>query len=292
MKLWAISDLHVGHRQNAAALERLPAHPDDWLVVAGDVGETLEHLRFAWQTLGPRFARLLWVPGNHELWTTPNGARAGEPRGEERSRALVELCREHGVLTPEDPWPLWPGDGGPHVVALLFTLYDYSFRPAGVSEAGAIGWAGESGVLCADELRLDHAPYASKSAWCHARCDLTERRLAEAAAAGHPLVLVDHFPLRRDLVLLPRIPRFSIWCGTRRTEDWPRRFGARVVVSGHLHVRSSTLKEGVWYEEVSVGYPAQWHERRGMGAYLRQVLPRPEAGSAPPIPTGADWIAP
>ena len=31
MKLFAISDLHVGYKENRAALERLPDRPDDWL---------------------------------------------------------------------------------------------------------------------------------------------------------------------------------------------------------------------------------------------------------------------
>ena len=40
MRLWAISDLHVGHEANRRALLELPPHPGDWLAVVGDVGET------------------------------------------------------------------------------------------------------------------------------------------------------------------------------------------------------------------------------------------------------------
>jgi len=47
-------------------------------------------------------------------------------------------------------------------------------------------------------------------------------------------VLINHFPLREDLVRLRRIPRFSIWCGTKATQEWHTRFRAQVVVSGHL----------------------------------------------------------
>ena len=37
--LWAISDLHTGHNGNKPVTESLyPASPDDWLIVAGDVG--------------------------------------------------------------------------------------------------------------------------------------------------------------------------------------------------------------------------------------------------------------
>ena len=36
MKLYALSDLHVGFEPNRAALESLAAHPEDWLILGGD----------------------------------------------------------------------------------------------------------------------------------------------------------------------------------------------------------------------------------------------------------------
>ena len=72
MRLLATSDLHVGHRINREALAVLPAFPDDWLIVAGDVGERADHLRFALDILTARFARVIWTPGNHDLWSPPD----------------------------------------------------------------------------------------------------------------------------------------------------------------------------------------------------------------------------
>ena len=46
MKLWATSDLHVGYEENRRAVEALPAYPGDWLIIAGDTGETPAHLDF------------------------------------------------------------------------------------------------------------------------------------------------------------------------------------------------------------------------------------------------------
>ncbi len=40
MKLYAISDLHLANAPNREALQELPAHPEDGLILAGDVGET------------------------------------------------------------------------------------------------------------------------------------------------------------------------------------------------------------------------------------------------------------
>ena len=39
MKLFGISDLHLTHRINSNALRAMPKHPDDWLLLAGDIGE-------------------------------------------------------------------------------------------------------------------------------------------------------------------------------------------------------------------------------------------------------------
>src|SRR5262245_50989657 len=127
MKLYALADLHLRYEETRRALQALPAFPEDWLILAGDVGESEEHLRSAFAGLGRRFARLLWVPGNHELWTPPG--RPDALRGQAKYERLVAVCREHGVLTPEDPWVEWPGPGPRCVLALLFLLYDYTFRP-------------------------------------------------------------------------------------------------------------------------------------------------------------------
>ena len=277
MKLWAISDLHLANQSNRQGLEALEPHPEDWLILAGDIGETEAQLRFALSVLTPRFRQLIWVPGNHDLWTVkddPEGLR-----GEAKYRRLVEICRSFGALTPESAFPRWPGTGGEgahYVIAPLFLLYDYSFRPEDVSEEEAVEWATESGVLCSDEVLLHPDPYPTRQAWCRARLRLSERRLAAAASSGCRLVLVNHFPLREELVNLRRIPRFSIWCGTRETDDWHRRFPVEVVVYGHLHIKATHFRDGVRFEEVSLGYPRDWSAERGVAFYLRQILPPPE----------------
>jgi predicted phosphodiesterase len=274
MKLYALADLHLRYEVTRRALRDLKPHPYDWLILAGDVGETEEHLRFALGILASRFARLLWVPGNHDLWTIPT--KPGDPRGQAKYERLVAICREFGVLTPEDPYVLWPGEGERCVLAPTFVLYDYTFRPDDVPVEKAVEWAAEENLLCSDEVLLHADPFPTKPAWCHERVRLTEPRLAEAAQQA-PLVIINHFPLRQDLAVLPRIPRFSIWCGTRLTEDWHTRFRAQAVVYGHLHIRATHHRDGVRFEETSLGYPQNWDPERGVAPYLRQILPDPHA---------------
>jgi len=267
MKLYAISDLHLDHKINYEALLALPSYQEDWLILAGDICSSANHLRLALTHLTQRFAKVLWVPGNHELW----GGGIKE-RGVAKYQQMVSVCHEFGVLTPEDPYPLWQGEGGNHYLVPLFLLYDYSFRPDNISQEDAVLWAKQTGIVCSDEYYLEPTPYSSKQAWCSARCEYSEQRLHELPK-GIPTILINHYPLRQDLVRLVRIPRFSIWCGTRRTENWHLRFNASVVVSGHLHIRATDYKDDVRFEEVSLGYPRNWNQDKGIQSYLRQILP-------------------
>lgn len=265
-RLWGLSDLHVGYRENRETLEGLPPRADDWLIAAGDLGETEEHLRWALDVLVRRFARVVWVPGNHELWTM-----ASSPlRGEEKYLRMVSVCREYGVLTPEDPYVRFPGTD--LWMVPLFLLFDYSFGPVGMTPEETVRWAAEDGILSTDEHRLHPDPYPSRAAWCHARVADAVRRLA-ALPAGDRTILVNHWPLRRDLVRLFRIPRFAPWCGTTLTEDWHLRFRAALVVSGHLHMRATDWRDDVRFEEVSLGYPRHWRPETGAAGYLRPLWP-------------------
>ncbi len=272
MEVFAISDLHVGFEANRRALQSLRSRPDAALILAGDIGETSDQLATTLDSLLPRFRKLMWCPGNHELWQTG----ASEPRGQAKYEQLVEVCRTRGVVTPEDDYPVWNVSGERFLVAPLFLLYDYTFRPDHVPVEHAVAWAAQSGVRCADEELLHATPYPTREAWCEARCRLTEIRLERAQrATGLRTILVNHYPLKRCLAQLPAIPRFQIWCGTRRTEDWHTRFRAAVAVSGHLHIRSTRVIDGCRFEEVSLGYPArQWREARGLDHYLRPILPQ------------------
>ena len=286
MRLFAISDLHLSRKENREALEQFDADTarrfdDDWLIVAGDVGERVEHLQFALGILTRRFAQVIFTPGNHDLWC-PAGA-TDRTRGQARYDEIVAICRSFGALTPEDPYVRWPADhAAPTYIVPMFLLFDYSFRPPDIARADAVAWARASGVGASDESLLHPDPWPSRDAWCHARCDLTEARLA-ALPPDARTILINHWPLRYDLARPPRIPRFSIWSGTSRTEDWGQRFRARAVISGHLHLRCTLARHGVRYEEVSLGYPRDWRRERGLAYYLREILPVPDDRFMPPF---------
>jgi predicted phosphodiesterase len=261
-RLLAISDLHIGYQENRAYADALsPGDPGDWLIVAGDVGEVLADVGFVLASLANRFAKVIWTPGNHELWALPSDPVA--LRGTARYEALVKVCRRFGVVTPEDEFPVWAGPAGPVTVAPLFTLYDYSFRAgravSGDARSAALAAARRAGIKPVDEGRLHADPYPSVAEWCRDRVAATTRRLA---AVDGPVVLVSHWPLVRDPLAALRHQEFAPWCGTTLTADWHTRYQAAAAVYGHLHIPRTTRNDGVRFEEVSVGYPREW-QRRG-----------------------------
>ncbi len=276
--LVAIGDLHVEATENRRFVEQLrPEHEGDWLIACGDVGEIMADIEWALATLARRFAKVIWVPGNHELWTCPGDDV--QLRGDARYRHLVRYCQGLGIATPEDPYPVFSGRDGQVAVAPLFTLYDYSFGVnVAPSKRESLARAHRAGVVCSDELVLHPDPYASREQWCQARIELTEERLTALAASGLPSVLVSHFPLLAELTRPLRHPEFAQWCGTAATAGWHTRFKPKVVVYGHLHIPRSTVHDDVRFEEVSLGYPLQ---RKRWGD--RGVLPRPIA------PAGGGW---
>lgn len=279
--LWAISDLHVAHRGNEHIVDAIrPTDLGDWLIVAGDVAERTDDIIDTLRRLRARFHTVIWVPGNHELYTT-----AKDPLqifGVARYDYLVQACRDLGVVTPEDIYPLFdPGDGSAPVrVVPMFLLYDYTFRPEGTtSTLTALALARERNVVATDEFLLSPEPFPTRDAWGRARIEATRARL-EAIDPTEKTVLINHWPLRREPTDALFYPEFALWCGSVLTADWHTRFNAACCVYGHLHIPRTTWYDDVRFEEVSVGYPREWKRRGLPEPLLRTIIPddglRPE----------------
>ena len=101
MQLLAISDLHLSQSSNKDAILKMNDHGDDWLIIGGDISEKPELHEFLFRELNKRFGKIIWVPGNHDLWTADARDRQVE-RGVDKYNLLVELARSFGVTTPEE----------------------------------------------------------------------------------------------------------------------------------------------------------------------------------------------
>ena len=275
MQLLAISDLHLSQASNKDAILKMSDHGDDWLIIGGDISEKPELHEFLFKELNKRFGKIIWVPGNHDLWTEDARDQQIE-RGVDKYNLLVELSRAFGVITPEDPLVEWPEKSqdreGSLIIAPLFLLYDYSFRPKSVSRENIKDWVRQVHAECSDEFLLHPTPYESREQWCKARCDFSIDKLSDIPSTS-TTVLINHWPLRLDLINLPRVTRFTPWCVTKITHDWHNKFRASFDISGHLHTRRTDFIDECRFEEVSLGYKRQWNPDLGIDYYLRQIMP-------------------
>ena len=227
--------------------------------MAGDVAERTELVLRILSQLSQRFEKVIWAPGNHELFS-----RATDRfRGREKYDELVAGCRELGVLTPEDPYATF----GTVTIAPLFTLYDYSFRNPGSSVEAAVAQARDKGIVMTDEFAI--APFVDIRAWCWDRLAYSIKRLSRVSG---PTILINHWPLVQEPTLNLRFPEVGLWCGTRHTRNWPQRFSAQAVVYGHLHMPAHMMVDGVEHIEVSLGYPREWQRHSSTQAWPFPLL--------------------
>lgn len=260
--LWAVSDLHAAVKANGDLIDGIrPEDPADWLIVAGDVAERTDLVLRVLERLRRRFARVIWVPGNHELFSRS----ADRCKGRDKYAELVAGCRSIDVLTPEDPYPVFDGV----TVVPLFTLYDYSFRGPGMTVEQAVEAAREKQIMMTDEFAI--APFVDIRAWCWDRLAYSIKRLSRIDG---PTILINHWPLVQEPTLRMRFGELGLWCGTRHTRTWAERYNAQAVIYGHLHMPGVMEIRGVPHIEVSLGYPREWqrhhHQRQWPYPVLRQ----------------------
>lgn len=258
--LWAVSDLHVNFPDNRATVDALrPRSPGDWLIVAGDVADSVPDVVRTMRALRGRFDTVIWVPGNHELYSR----RGDRLKGKAKYRELVGHMRALGVSTPEDPFPIFGGV----TVCPLFTLYDYSFRPLGLSASQAVARAT---VRLDDELTI--APYVDVIEWCRERVEYTAARLTGTSG---PTILVNHWPLIEEPTRRLMQRDLALWCGTRETRMWPVKYQALAVIHGHLHIPLITSQDGIPHIEVSLGYPFERQRAAGRPTLAGRQWPYP-----------------
>lgn len=134
--IYAISDLHTDRTENAAWLRSGLPWPEDagaaCAVVAGDVSHDLCVLDETLRTLMSRFARVFFVPGNHELWcSTDVQPYIGDSLT--KCEAVHELCSRLGVETE-------PAMVGCVLVVPLLSWYDRSLAlpPSATGDAAPL----------------------------------------------------------------------------------------------------------------------------------------------------------
>jgi predicted phosphodiesterase len=237
MRVFAVSDIHIDYDVNARWIENISSteYQDDVLILAGDVTDTLRLLEWCLSTLAKRFKKVLFVPGNHDLWVIR------ESRDKDSLQKFDEVC---AVVETSGASMKEFRDRGVCIIPLL-TWYDYSFGQQ------------------SEDLRSIWMDYRA----CRWPGGLTERDVAAHFAAhndkhvsrtGQTVITYSHFLPRIDLMpdFISRKGRLLYpILGSASLDLQLRRLNSNIHVYGHSHVNRQVAIDGVCYINNAFGYP-------------------------------------
>jgi predicted phosphodiesterase len=237
MRIFAVSDIHVDYDANAKWVGALSTsdYRNDVLILAGDVTDQRTLLEWALGALTRRFKKVLFVPGNHDLWVIRDDhAKNSMQKFDEvcdvveQSGASMQPFRERGIS-----------------IIPLLTWYDYSFgQPT-------------------DELKAMWMDYRA----CRWPAGYTDQEVTahfsafndqQASVPGDKVITYSHFLPRIDLM-----PRFipsaaqALYpvLGSKQLDVQLRRLKSDIHVYGHSHVNRQVKIDGVSYINNAFGYP-------------------------------------
>jgi predicted phosphodiesterase len=236
VRVHAVSDIHVDYPQNLKWVLGIDRHEyqADVLLLAGDVSEDLMLLERVLRGCAERFAKVVFVPGNHDLWVR----RCSYDCSLAKFKAIQRLCSEVGIAT--EPFEY----AGVEFIPLL-SWYDFSF--AALDRSLRLGWRDFSACSWPASLsdsqavtRHFHQLNAGVFEWAKAR---SEQGLAQRSGEKIcPRISCSHF--------LPSIDVMPSWVPESKRTVYPvlgsAELGAQVRllapdihVYGHSHVNQT-----------------------------------------------------
>ncbi|MBI3229968.1 MAG: metallophosphoesterase [Burkholderiales bacterium] len=240
-RIFAISDLHLDYAVNQQWLEGLSLvdFQDDVLILAGDISDAPKLQDLCFREVARRFHRVLFVPGNHDIWIKRYPCEGGSLA----KFALVQaLAQQHGVLTT--PWH----EGCLSIVPLL-SWYDFSFGEP--SERLREAW-------------MDFFACEWPAGW--GETEISQHflgRNAELLALKNETVIsFSHFMPRLDILpqemtrtrhlVLPVL-------GSTALDRQIQQLQSAIHVYGHSHLNRHIERDGRTYINNAFAYPAESH---------------------------------
>jgi predicted phosphodiesterase len=250
MRVFALSDIHVDYGVNARWVSNLSTadYTEDLLILAGDVTDILGSLEWCLGTLAARFHKVLFVPGNHDLWVIRDTAPGTSM---EKLEKVASVAAAVGVSTT-------PVHSRGVSIYPLLGWYDHSFGKP--SRRLRDVWMDYR--ACRWPQGFDDERVASHLS------SLTEAYIPDGATPdrtdGQKVITFSHFVPRRDIV--PPSKRLGKLLhpilGSEQLERQLRRCGSSLHVFGHHHVNRSVQIDGVTYINNAYGYPHEETQKR------------------------------
>eukprot|EP00116_Pleurobrachia_bachei_P008744 sb/3469006/ len=117
-RIFGISDLHTDYEENLVFVEEFTEQPEDVVLVAGDVSDSIPRLIESLKILQRKYKEVFFIPGNHELWLTKNDHA---PNSLVKLFEIIQCCNDLGVRT--DPGKVRCVDGSDVWVVPLYSWY-------------------------------------------------------------------------------------------------------------------------------------------------------------------------
>lgn len=243
-RLHALSDLHLDYEANRRWLDDLSRDDfrQDALLLAGDVSDRLDHVAACFEAVTSRFAQVVFVPGNHDLWVR----QPGDPSDSmDKLEQLHALARRSGVHMGPVQHAVW------RIVPLL-GWYDHSFgAPSAKLRAVWMDYRCCRWPDAADDAGID--------AHLQRRC-ASRAEPPQSDQATQRVVTMSHFMPRLDL-LPSRVPSDFDYLhpvlGNTRLDTRLRALGSTLHVYGHSHINRHLVVDGVTYVNNALGYPSE-----------------------------------
>ncbi|MCP4756163.1 MAG: metallophosphoesterase [Proteobacteria bacterium] len=236
MKVYAVSDLHVDYEENAKWLGNLSEsdYQDDILILAGDVSDRVQLLANAFEVLNRRFLKVLFVPGNHDLWVR----RDGTGDSFDKFFRIKALAGDFDISIEPLNW-------GSLSLVPLFGWYDYSFAPPSNKLKNA--WLDFTACRWPEDF--------NESRITNYFLSLNESYLD---IENRFVISFSHFVPRLD-VMPSYIPAFGRdlypVLGTWLLEKQIRKLGSQIHIYGHTHVNRQVCLDNTVYINNAFGYP-------------------------------------
>ena len=240
VRIFVTSDLHVDQHGNISWCDRISdtAFRNDCLIVAGDVGDTMQAVRLCMERLARKFRRVFYCAGNHDLWIRPDTKDNGEyPDSICKLFSLQTVCEKAGSERGSATMMPMEVARGVFVVP-LHSWYHYSFdtthpKPGGLQYDKFCRWPFSPDDAASYLLGLNQ--------W---RVDAVEARVKELKAEGvgtrntdKPTVITfSHFLPRTELPYPWGITEMAKAVGCVELDAIVQRLGADVHAYGHTHM--------------------------------------------------------
>lgn len=238
-RVFAVSDIHVDYDVNFQWVRKLSRadYRDDILILAGDVTHKLAELASCLNEFATRFFKVLFVPGNHDVWVL----------GEAPERTSLQKFADVMAVVEHNGASMEPYRRGDVLIAPMLSWYDYSFGEPSTDlynmwmDFHACRWP-------AGFRPEDVASYF-----------MDQNQRISTHGAGR-IITFSHFLPRIDLIPPQVSSRHRLLdpvLGSARLDQQLRQLGSSIHVYGHSHINRRISIDGVTYINNAFGYPGE-----------------------------------